>query len=65
MADLLAGVLWGASSLTRISSWSEDAACPQDVGHVFALVAGARVAGDAALAERVAALRALAGERER
>ncbi len=54
MVDLLAGVLSGASYLTRISSWSEDPERPQDLGHVFVLIDAARLADEAALAERVA-----------
>jgi LDH2 family malate/lactate/ureidoglycolate dehydrogenase len=54
MVDLLAGALSGASYLTRISSWSADPERPQDLGHVFVLIDAARLADDAALAERVA-----------
>ena len=54
MVDLLAGVLSGASYLTRISSWSEDPERPQDLGHVFVLIDAARLADEAALAERLA-----------
>lgn len=54
MVDLLAGVLSGASYLTRISSWSEDPERPQDLGHVFVLIDAGRLLDDAALAERVA-----------
>jgi ureidoglycolate dehydrogenase (NAD+) len=53
MVDLFAGVLSGASYLTRISSWSEDPERPQDLGHVFVLVDAERLAGRDALGRRV------------
>jgi ureidoglycolate dehydrogenase (NAD+) len=45
MVDLLAGLLSGASYLTRVSSWQDDPDKPQDLGHLF-LVINTKFLGD-------------------
>lgn len=53
MVDLLAGLLSGASYLTRVSSWQDDPDRPQNLGHFFLLI-DTRFLGDADwLAERM------------
>lgn len=54
IVDLLAGLLSGASYLTRVSSWSEDPGKPQDLGHFFILVDAARLGTREWLRERMA-----------
>src|SRR3546814_10473515 len=38
VVDLLAGLLSGASYLTRVSSWVDNPEAPQDLGHFFLLI---------------------------
>jgi LDH2 family malate/lactate/ureidoglycolate dehydrogenase len=53
MVDLFAGMLSGASFLTRVSSWSEDPGRAQDLGHVFIVVDVAKLMPEAVLGERM------------
>lgn len=53
MIDMLAGVLSGASYLTRIESWSKDPEKPQNLGHFFVLIDTRALADSTWLAERV------------
>lgn len=54
MVDLFAGVLSGASYLTRVNSWVDDPQLPQDLGHFFLVVDATRLGSPQWLAERVA-----------
>lgn len=43
MVDLFAGLLSGASYLTRVRSWVDEPEAPQDLGHFFVLIDIARL----------------------
>lgn len=53
VVDLLAGLLSGASYLTRVSSWSENPERPQDLGHFFVLIDTKRLGPPEELARRM------------
>jgi LDH2 family malate/lactate/ureidoglycolate dehydrogenase len=53
MVDLFAGILSGASYLTRVNSWLDQPRLPQDLGHFFLLVDTRRLGSAEWLAERV------------
>lgn len=53
MVDLFAGILSGASYLTRVNSWVDEPQLPQDLGHFFVLVDTRRLGSAEWLAERV------------
>lgn len=53
MVDMLAGLLSGASYLTRVSSWNDAPEQPQDLGHVFLLVDTRRLGEPTWLNKRV------------
>jgi ureidoglycolate dehydrogenase (NAD+) len=53
MVDLFAGILSGASYLTRVNSWVDEPELPQDLGHFFVLVDTRRLGSAEWLAERV------------
>jgi len=54
MVDMLAGLLSGASYLTRVKAWDKDPGAAQDLGHVFILIDTARLGPADWLRERVA-----------
>ncbi|HWK72056.1 MAG TPA: Ldh family oxidoreductase [Burkholderiaceae bacterium] len=53
VVDLLAGLLSGASYLTRIQSWVDNPEAPQDLGHFFLLIDTARLGGADWLRDRM------------
>jgi LDH2 family malate/lactate/ureidoglycolate dehydrogenase len=53
MVDLFAGILSGASYLTRVNSWLDDPQLPQGLGHFFLLIDTRRLGSDEWLAGRV------------
>jgi LDH2 family malate/lactate/ureidoglycolate dehydrogenase len=53
MVDLFAGVLSGASYLTRVNSWIDEPALEQRIGHFFIVVDTSRLGSASWLAERV------------
>jgi ureidoglycolate dehydrogenase (NAD+) len=53
MVDLFAGILSGASYLTRVNSWLDQPRLPQDLGHFFLLIDTRRLGSAEWLAERV------------
>jgi len=54
MVDMLAGLLSGASYLTRVQAWDKNPGAAQDLGHVFILIDTARLGSTEWLRERVA-----------
>jgi LDH2 family malate/lactate/ureidoglycolate dehydrogenase len=54
MVDLLAGVLSGASYLTRVNSWIDEPQLEQRIGHFFVVIDTARLGSADWLADRVA-----------
>lgn len=54
IVDLFAGVLSGASYLTRVKSWSDEPQAAQGLGHFFILIDTARLGPAEWLAERMA-----------
>jgi LDH2 family malate/lactate/ureidoglycolate dehydrogenase len=53
MIDMLAGVLSGASYLTRVGAWDKSPELSQDLGHFFILIDTAALIGPAELKRRV------------
>jgi LDH2 family malate/lactate/ureidoglycolate dehydrogenase len=53
MVDLFAGVLSGASYLTRVNSWIDEPHLEQKIGHFFIVIDTARLGNAEWLAERV------------
>ena len=53
MVDMLAGLLSGASYLTRVQAWDKNPGLAQDLGHVFILIDTARLGSTEWLRERV------------
>jgi LDH2 family malate/lactate/ureidoglycolate dehydrogenase len=53
MVDLIAGLLSGASYLTKVSSWQDDPDKPQDLGHFFLVIDTRRLGSTEWLAERM------------
>lgn len=51
--DLFAGLLSGASYLTRVTSWSDRPEAPQDLGHFFIAIDVARLGAPQELARRM------------
>ncbi|MFC7738773.1 Ldh family oxidoreductase [Roseomonas sp. GCM10028921] len=54
MVDMLAGLLSGASYLTRVKAWDKDPGVAQDLGHVFILIDATRLGSAEWLRDRVA-----------
>lgn len=54
MVDLLAGLLSGASYLTRVRAWDKTPEVAQDLGHVFIAIDATKLADRATLAARMA-----------
>lgn len=54
VVDLFAGLLSGASYLTRVNSWTDEPEKPQDLGHFFILIDASRLGTREWLRERVA-----------
>lgn len=54
IVDLLAGLLSGASYLTRVSSWTDEPGKAQDLGHFFILIDASRLGTREWLQERMA-----------
>jgi LDH2 family malate/lactate/ureidoglycolate dehydrogenase len=53
MVDLFAGILSGASYLTRVNSWVDEPQLPQDLGHFFVLIDTRRLGSPEWLGDRV------------
>jgi LDH2 family malate/lactate/ureidoglycolate dehydrogenase len=53
MVDLFAGVLSGASYLTRVKSWVDEPEAPQDLGHFFLAIDATRLGPPEELAQRI------------
>src|SRR3546814_5219022 len=65
VVDLLAGLLSGASYLTRIQSWVDNPEAPQDLGHFFLLIDTARLGGAGWLKERMEDFRSILHDTDR
>jgi LDH2 family malate/lactate/ureidoglycolate dehydrogenase len=53
IVDLFAGLLSGAAYLTHVTSWIDEPAAPQDLGHFFILIDTRQLGSPAWLAERM------------
>ncbi|HXF79098.1 MAG TPA: Ldh family oxidoreductase [Usitatibacter sp.] len=62
MVDLFAGVLSGASYLTRVNSWIDEPALEQRIGHFFVVIDTARLGSAEWLSGRVADFAAIVHE---